>query len=212
MVPRPILIASGNQHKHTEIQRALPIGASGLLRPDQLIIDTSPPDPVEDGSTYLDNAIIKARAFSDWSGLPAIADDTGLEVSALGGAPGLFAARYAGEKATFQDNVEKLLRELQVAGSADRSACFICVLVICDGDRVVHTVEGRCPGKITEEPRGSEGFGYDPVFQPENSELTFAQMSPGDKDAISHRGIALATLEDDFTRGRIDLEILEDQR
>lgn len=212
MVPRPILIASGNRHKHDEIQRALPIEPSRLLRPEQVSNETPPPDPVEDGDSYLENAIIKARAFSRWSGLPAIADDTGLEVAALGGAPGLFAARYAGKNATFAENVEKLLAELATTGSGDRSACFICVLVICDGDRVVHSVEGRCQGEITIESRGAEGFGYDPVFQPATSKLTFGEMSAEEKDAISHRGIALATLQDHIAHRRVDLEILEDHR
>ena len=212
MVPRPILIASGNPHKHLEIVRALDLPSSSLLKPEQVTSETPPPDPEENGATYLENAVIKASAFSRWSGLPAIADDSGLEVAALGGAPGLFAARYAGENATFSENIEKLLVELGKSVLHDRSARFICVLAICDGDRLVHTVEGRCEGFIIEEPRGDGGFGYDPVFLPASSNLTFAEMSGDHKDSISHRGIALARLQDDLARGRLDLELLEDQR
>ncbi|MGE4603278.1 MAG: RdgB/HAM1 family non-canonical purine NTP pyrophosphatase [Planctomycetota bacterium] len=196
MIPslqRPLLIASGNPHKHDEIFRELILEEGTLLRPADLEskLATAPPDPIEDGETLLENALIKASAFSRWSSLPALADDTGLMVDALDGAPGVYAARWAGENATYQDNVTRLLKELGGVPEDQRGAEFRCVLALCDADQVILTVEEKCPGFIIEEPRGEGGFGYDPVFVPLGETLTFAEMTADQKNAISHRGLAV---------------------
>jgi len=188
-----ILIASGNPHKHDEICRELALEEGKLLRPGDVEpqLASAAPDPVEDGKTLLENAIIKATAFSRWSGMPALADDTGLMVEALDGLPGVRAARWAGENATFRDNIDKLLKELGDLPQSQRGAEFRCVLALCDGDQVILTVEEKCSGSITQDARGTDGFGYDPVFLPLDNTLTFAEMTAAQKDAISHRGRAV---------------------
>jgi len=161
--------------------------------PSQLeaTVGSAAPDPVEDGETLLENAIIKAQAFSSWSGLPAMADDTGLMVTALDGAPGVHTARWAGENATFEENMTKVLDQLSGVPTAQRSAEFRCVIALCDGDQVLLTVEEGCPGSITQKVEGSAGFGYDPIFVPQGETRTFAQLEAAEKDAVSHRGRAL---------------------
>ncbi|MDC0347392.1 RdgB/HAM1 family non-canonical purine NTP pyrophosphatase [Planctomycetota bacterium] len=192
LADRPILIASGNIHKHKEICRALDLPSGKVLTPlDIEETAGTAPDPVEDGDSLLENAIIKAKAFSKWSGMPALADDTGLFVDDLGGNPGVHSARYAGENASFSDNVEKLLRELSAVPESSNESHFSCVLVLCDKDEIILSVEGTCPGHITESPRGSDGFGYDPVFIPLNETQTFSEMTPDEKDQLSHRGQAV---------------------
>jgi XTP/dITP diphosphohydrolase len=189
---RPLLIASGNPNKHREISQALQLPPSQVLTPGDLesTLGTAP-DPDETGTTLLENAIIKAREFSLWSGQWALADDTGLFVTALDGDPGVYSARYAGETATFSDNIEKLLTEISARDHASREAYFSCVLALCDGDEVILSVEGRCNGTITESPRGEGGFGYDPVFLPDGETLTFSEMTAEAKNLISHRGLAV---------------------
>ncbi len=194
-----ILIASGNRHKHREIARILAaagIDAGEIVPPGELVIATPPPDPIENGGDYLENARIKARAYSHWSGLPALADDSGLEVLSLGNAPGLRSARYAGESADFDASIKKLLSELEGEPPESRSAVFFCALVLCHGDEVLFSTVASCPGTILEAPSGDEGFGYDPIFVPTHTTPTqttrsFAQMTESEKDAISHRGRAL---------------------
>lgn len=189
---RPLLIASGNSNKHREIRQALLLPPEQLLTPEDLEkTHGSAPDPVEDGSTLLENAVIKACEFSHWSGQLSLADDTGLFVSGLDGEPGVYSARYAGPEASFTDNIDKLLKSLSERENASREAYFSCVLALCDGDEVLLSVEGRCPGIIAEEPHGEGGFGYDPIFIPEGQTLTFSEMSPEDKNKISHRGLAV---------------------
>jgi XTP/dITP diphosphohydrolase len=189
---RPLLIASGNPNQHREISQALQLPPSQVLTPGDLesTLGTAP-DPDETGTTLLENAIIKAREFSLWSGQWALADDTGLFVTALDGDPGVYSARYAGETATFSDNIEKLLTEISARDHASREAYFSCVLALCDGDEVILSVEGRCNGTITESPRGEGGFGYDPVFLPDGETLTFSEMTAEAKNLISHRGLAV---------------------
>ncbi|MDE0958244.1 MAG: RdgB/HAM1 family non-canonical purine NTP pyrophosphatase [Planctomycetota bacterium] len=206
--PRSLLIASGNRHKHDEIRRALPEGFAHLMVPSQLesTVGSAAPDPVEDGETLLENAIIKARAFSIWSGLPAMADDTGLMITALDGAPGVHTARWAGENATFEENMTKVLHQLSGVPTAQRNAEFRCVIALCDGDQVLLTVEEGCPGSITQKVEGSAGFGYDPIFVPQGETRTFAQLEAAEKDAVSHRGRALRRFSElyqqfDLTRG-----------
>lgn len=190
---RTLLIASGNHHKHDEFRRAFPSEIARLVVPSELVatVGSAAPDPTEDGETLLENAVIKARAFSLWSGLQAIADDTGLMVDALDGAPGVLSARWAGEGASFEDNVTRLMDQLKDVPRQRRGAEFRCVLAFCDGDQVILTVEERCSGTITDISRGVDGFGYDPIFLPEGESRTFAELEPSEKDAISHRGRAL---------------------
>jgi len=147
----------------------------------------------EDGATLEDNARLKALAICHATRLAAVADDTGLEVRALAGAPGVRSARYAGERASYQDNVDKLLRALD--GAADRSALFRTVALICFPDGTELLAEGVMPGTIATEPRGHEGFGYDPVFVPaEGDGRTFAELTPSEKHSCSHRGRAFRAL------------------
>ena len=196
MIPwsdQTLLIASGNRHKHDEIRRELSLAEGPLLTPFDIEskLASAEPYPVEDGETLLENAVIKATAFSLWSGMPALADDTGLMVEALDGQPGVYAARWAGENATFRDNIDKLLQELGDLPPPQRAAEFRCVLALCDGDQVILTVEEKCSGSITLDARGEDGFGYDPVFLPKDNTHTFAEMTAAQKDAISHRGRAV---------------------
>jgi XTP/dITP diphosphohydrolase len=157
------------------------------------------PDVVEDGATLRDNARLKARALAAATGEAAVADDTGLEVDALGGAPGVFSARYSGEGATYERNVAKLLSELARVGAtgADRRARFRTVALVAWPDGAEVAAEGVVEGVIAEEPRGSAGFGYDPVFVPlgpGTDGRTFAQLSADEKAAVSHRGRAFRAL------------------
>jgi XTP/dITP diphosphohydrolase len=154
---------------------------------------------VEDGATLRDNARLKARALAAATGEPAVADDTGLEVDALGGAPGVRAARYAGEGATYADNVAKLLRELEAVGARgpDRRARFRTVALVAWPDGAELAAEGVVEGVIADEPRGSAGFGYDPLFVPVGPGTdgrTFAELSSEEKAAVSHRGRAFRAL------------------
>ncbi len=149
------------------------------------------PEVVEDGGTLEDNAVKKAREISQATGLPALADDTGLEVAALGGAPGVISARYAGEACSYDDNNHKLLTELKTVPDEERGAAFRCVIALATPSGEVTTVEGRTDGVILWEARGDAGFGYDPVFLPNGHALSYAEMSQDEKNAVSHRGRAL---------------------
>jgi XTP/dITP diphosphohydrolase len=185
-LPR-LVCASANPDKVAEIAAILDGVVELLPRPDDV------GDVVEDADTLEGNARLKAVAICDATGLAAVADDTGLEVAALGGAPGVHAARYAGAHCSYADNRAKLLREL--AGAADRSARFhTCVLVRWpDGREVV--VDGVCDGTIGEIERGGRGFGYDALFVPDDGDgRTFAEMTDDEKHAISHRGRAFRNL------------------
>lgn len=151
-----------------------------------------PPDVNEDADTLAGNAEKKAKAFHEHTGLPALADDTGLEVAALDGRPGVHTARFAGPDATPEDNKNRLLEVLD--GVEDRRARFRTVVALIDEAGDVRTFEGICPGTITTEPRGVGGFGYDPLFLPEGRDQTFAEMAPAAKNEISHRRNALDAL------------------
>ncbi|MGH9177691.1 MAG: RdgB/HAM1 family non-canonical purine NTP pyrophosphatase [Acidimicrobiales bacterium] len=181
-----LVVASANRDKVAEIAAVLD-GFDLVPRPDSV------PDVEETGDTLEANARLKARAIVAATGQPAVADDTGLEVAALGGAPGVYAARYAGPGATYVDNVAALLRA--VHGAGDRAARFRTVAMVCfpDGHEVV--AEGVVTGSIAPEPRGESGFGYDPVFVPDGGDgRTFAEMAPAEKHAVSHRGRAFRAL------------------
>ncbi len=156
-----------------------------------LTLDDIPVGEIEEtGETLEDNALLKARAVFEETGIPAVADDTGLEVKALGGAPGVYSARYAGEGATYEANVRKLLQEL--GGTEERQASFISVIAFCEIEKEAQIFRGEVHGKIAYEPRGTNGFGYDPVFIPgEPGDRTYAELSPEEKNENSHRGKAM---------------------
>lgn len=184
-----LVCASANPDKVAEISFILRDIVDLLPRPGDV------PDVVEDADSLLGNARLKAVAICDATGLPSVADDTGLEVTALGGAPGVFSARWAGEDCSYADNRRKLLREL--ADRTDRRAVFrTCALVRWPDGREV-AVDGGCPGTITLDERGNGGFGYDSVFVPDEGDgRTFSEMSEVEKHAISHRGRAFRNLVD----------------
>lgn len=187
----PVLVlASNNPDKAEEIRAILGAALPGLdLRPRPPDV----PDIDETGATLEENARLKAVAIAAAAGLPAVADDTGLEVAALDGAPGVFSSRFAGESATYADNVAKLLEAMR--GVADRRARFRTVALVCwpDGREVV--VEGSVDGRIATEARGTTGFGYDPVFEPDGADgRTFAELGPDGKHKLSHRARAFRAL------------------
>lgn len=185
-----VVLASANAKKAKEIARIAGATLDLVPRPDHV------PDVVEDADTFEGNARLKAVALAEATGLSALADDSGLEVDALGGAPGVRSARFAGEEATDEQNVDLLLAQLASRSDpADRRARFRCVIVLLDPDGTEVVVDGTVEGTIAAAPRGDRGFGYDPVFVPDGSGgLTFAEMDLADKDALSHRGRALQRL------------------
>ncbi len=156
------------------------------------------PEIEEDGSTFEENAYKKASFTAKVLGLPALADDSGLAVHTLDGAPGIYSARYAGPGATDEENNTKLLADM--AGRADRSATFICVISIAVPCGVALTYEGRCGGTIATAPQGTAGFGYDPLFYYPPMEKSFAELSPAEKNAVSHRGKALSEVRAEFDK------------
>jgi XTP/dITP diphosphohydrolase len=186
-----LLLATHNTHKTREFAQ--------LLRDEFRVGDLSArPDfapGLENGKTFEENAIAKALAAARQVGGLVVADDSGLEVHALGGAPGIFSARYAGTDANDEENVEKLLRELAALSPApSRRARFRCVLAIAREGRLVDTVEGTVEGNIAEQPRGEDGFGYDPIFVPAGFDHTFAEMPAQLKNQLSHRARAIVAL------------------
>lgn len=196
-----LLLATGNPGKLRELRGILAgvqVELVGLVGLDDLAAG-SPPEVEETGATFLDNARLKARAYAEWSALAAVADDSGLEVDALGGAPGVRSARYAGQGATDQMNLDKLLEELAGVPPERRRARFRCAAVLTDPPgttpewREWHA-EAAWEGRILEAPRGSGGFGYDPVFLPEGWDRTSAEVDAATKDAASHRGRAFRAL------------------
>lgn len=191
MAQLTVVLASANRDKAREIREILePVaGLTLLARPDDV------PEVPETGDTLLDNARLKASALFEATGHAAVADDTGLEVDALDGAPGVYSARFAGEHATYADNVGLLLRSLEGVAPADRTAHFKTVALLQLGDGTEIWAEGVVRGRIAEDARGQEGFGYDPVFVPDAGDgRTFAEMSPEEKHALSHRGRAFRAL------------------
>jgi XTP/dITP diphosphohydrolase len=183
--PDSVFLASGNKHKIEELRQVLaPLGIDL-----KSVLDFSDAEEVDEDQPDLEgNAMKKASFWHRKTGLPSLADDTGLEVDALGGAPGVYSARYAGDKATYDDNVNKLLSELE--GEKDRSAQFRTVVAYVTEDEE-QIFEGICRGEIIQEKKGDKGFGYDPVFIPDGYSKTFAELSSTEKNRISHRGIAV---------------------
>lgn len=186
-----LLIGSGNRGKAAELAHLL----EGLPWDVRSLADyPDVPPPVEDAPTFEENAVKKALYFSGRFNVPCLADDSGLMVDALGGAPGVYSARYAGPDADDKANNAKLLAALEGLPSARRTARFVCYAAFVRPGEPPHIETGAVEGRIIFEPRGSGGFGYDPLFIPEGSEKTFGQMQPAEKKLISHRGRALAKM------------------
>jgi XTP/dITP diphosphohydrolase len=183
-----IVIATRNKKKLEEFRRILD-GAGIAMRSLEDFPDC--PETLEDQDTFTGNAVKKAAAVSRYTGLTAVSDDSGLEVYALGGAPGVWSARYAGEDASDSANIDKLLHELKVASPADRGARFVCVLALAFPDGRIETFEDTVEGDVIEKPVGTGGFGYDPIFRPLGFDRTFGEMTAAEKDELSHRRKAL---------------------
>lgn len=182
-----LLVATRNPGKKREYAELLEGLGLELVTLDEAGIDL---EVEETGATFAQNALLKARAYRDASGLPTLADDSGLEVDALGGAPGVRSARYAGEGATDADRYRKLLGEIAGVPEGRRGARFRCVIAVAWPEGPVDTAEGACEGHITREPRGEHGFGYDPVFHVDELGRTMAELPPEVKNRISHRARA----------------------
>lgn len=182
---KKLVLASHNQGKIDELSQMLaPFGVEIVSARDLNL-----PDVEETGTTFAENAALKAEALSAFSGLPCLADDSGLCVDALDGRPGVYSARYAADNET---RISKLVNELKQSGNPDWSAHFSCMLALKIPGQATRFFEGRVDGRIIAERRGNQGFGFDPVFVPAGFEITFAEMSSAEKAAISHRGRALA--------------------
>ncbi len=190
-----MVLASKNAHKLVEMSAILSqLGVEVILESDAGVnVDVE-----ETGTTFEENSLLKAKAVMEASGLPAIADDSGLCVTALGGGPGVYSARYGGEGLTDKDRYELVLENLR--GQLDRSAKFVSVITACFPNGDVLTARGECPGLITYSPRGEGGFGYDPVFLVPETKKTFAQMTAEEKNAISHRGVALRNFKTELEK------------
>ncbi len=193
-MPHKLLLATRNKGKIEEFRRILDVVAPGEI--ELVGLDQFPDlhDVIEDGATFQENALKKAREMSLATGIPAIADDSGLCVDALGGDPGIFSARWAGEHGDDAANTEKLLDQMSGIADVDRSAHFTCVAALYLPDGRSHAEEAHFDGWILRAPIGQDGFGYDPIFRPEGLELSSAQMSADEKDAISHRGKSLRAI------------------
>lgn len=185
-----MILATRNRHKLAEMAELLP----------RLDLQPLPPEvemPPEDGDSFEANALIKARAAHRATGATVIADDSGIAAEDLGGAPGIYSARYAGEGASDEENLAKLLREVDAAAGSRRAA-YVCALVLIDAAGEEHVFEARCEGRLLREGRGEGGFGYDPAFVPDDTgpedERTFSELSAAEKHAISHRGRAARLL------------------
>ena len=190
---KEIVLATRNQHKGAELAALL----GGLeVRIRTLADFPTAPEVKEDGVTCEANAIKKATEVARATGLTAVADDTGLEVDALGGRPGVYAARYAGEQATYDDNCHKLLQELAGVPQAKRTARFLTVAAIASPGGEVHIAQGTLDGLITEESRGERGFGYDPVFFVPEIGKTLAELAPEEKNRVSHRARAFVKMRE----------------
>jgi len=188
-----VVLATRNLHKLDEVRRILAAaGASVDLVSVALFPDV--PDVVETGLTFAENAVLKATATATATRLPAIADDSGLAVDALNGMPGVFSARWAGRHGDDAANLELLLRQVADVPDPRRGAAFVCAAALATPSGGTVVEEGRLTGRLAHEPRGTYGFGYDPVFIPDGETRTTAEMSPAEKDAVSHRGRAFRAL------------------
>lgn len=194
-----LVLATHNAHKVAEL-RAILTGPGAAVGDDlvaEQIVgadDVHAPDPVEDGITFAENALIKARALVARTGLPAVADDSGLSVDVLGGAPGIFSARWAGRHGDDLANLELLLAQLADVAEEHRGAAFVCAAALVTPDGHEHVETGRLVGTLLRTPRGAGGFGYDPILQPAGQDRSCAELTPDEKNAISHRGQAFRAL------------------
>lgn len=186
-----LIVATGNQGKLREIREILE--GTEVLGLHDLALDV---EIVEDGDTFTKNAQKKAETICELMHLPVLADDSGLEVEALNGRPGVYSARFAGEDASDADNISKLLQEMNETPDNQRQARFVCVMCLAMPDGSLHTTRGEVKGEILREMRGENGFGYDPLFYIREYEKTFAELSAEEKNAISHRGKALLRMKE----------------
>ncbi len=193
-----LALATGNRGKIREMRDLLAGLDIEVLARDDL---EGWPALEEKGDTFEENAATKSLELSRWAGMPALADDSGLEVEALGGAPGVISARYAGAQGDDAANIARLLREMQGTPPEKRKARFVCVLVLASPGGQTLEIRETCEGAITTAPRGEGGFGYDPVFVPDGMERTMAELSLEEKNAVSHRGRALRRLRALLVRG-----------
>lgn len=182
-----LVLATHNQHKVDEVGAILGAAVPGLE-----LVGYDGPEPKEDGTSFLENALIKARAAFAHTGLPAIADDSGIAVEILGGSPGIFSARWAGGRDNIA-NRQLLLSQLDDVRDEDRAASFVCTIALVTQDGEV-SFTGIWPGRVARQEQGQNGFGYDPVFIPEGFEVTAAELEPEVKNALSHRSLALQQL------------------
>jgi len=190
-----IVIATKNAGKISEIQSIINNSdLKNMVETETLLYYPGIPEIVEDGNTFSENAAKKARTVAKFTGHIAVADDSGLEVDALNGAPGVYSARFAGEGATDADNITKLMELLKGTPPEKRGARFVCAIAIATPAGDVSLAEGECSGFIAEEARGTSGFGYDPVFTVPQYEKTFAELGSDIKNRISHRAAALGKL------------------
>ena len=197
--PRSVVLASHNAKKLEELRRIL-----GPLVPEVSLIGYDGPEPVETGVTFAENALIKARAAAEHTGLPAIADDSGISVDVLGGSPGVFSARWGGPERGDRTNLELLLWQLSDVSDDHRAAAFLCAAALViptrDGAFEETTKLGVWPGEILREPAGDGGFGYDPIFKPLGEDRSAAELPPAQKDAQSHRTRAFTALVPDIRK------------
>jgi XTP/dITP diphosphohydrolase len=191
-MPQTILIASTNRHKVEEIKKIFRIPGMNFISLEHYI---EIPEAIEDGKTFQDNAILKAKHYYHHTKMPVIADDSGLVVPALNGEPGIHSARYAGEQSAYDKNNALLLSRMKDLAEDERFAFFICVVVFFDGNNVIFS-EGRAEGKIINELKGTGGFGYDPLFYYPGAQKTFAEMGSEEKNQVSHRYRALKSLNE----------------
>ncbi|GAB4528748.1 MAG: RdgB/HAM1 family non-canonical purine NTP pyrophosphatase [Amphiplicatus sp.] len=188
--PGRLVIASHNAGKVREINELLtPFGIRAISAPSLAL-----PEPAETADSFAGNALLKARAAAEASGLPALADDSGLEVAALGGAPGIYSARWAGPAKDFAKAMTRIEAALAEIGAEDRRARFVCALALAWPDGETAVFEGEARGTLVFPPRGDKGFGYDPIFLPDGESETFGEMDPARKHAMSHRAQAFAKL------------------
>jgi XTP/dITP diphosphohydrolase len=190
LVPGRLLAATHNSGKVAELKDLFEPHGFSVVSAAELGLD----EPEETEPTFAGNALLKARAAMRASGLPALSDDSGLAVTALGGEPGIYSARWAGEPRDFNRAMEKVEQALAATGSADRSAKFLCALAVAWPDGSEAVFEGDVNGHLVWPPRGTKGFGYDPVFVANGEMLTFGEMDPARKHAMSHRAVAVAKL------------------
>lgn len=189
-----VVLATHNQHKVKEFQRIL-----GAAMPEIAVIAYDGPEPVEDGVSFAENSMIKARTAAEHTGRIALADDSGIAVDILGGAPGIFSARWAGPGHGDRDNLELLLAQLSDIAATHRSASFHCAIALVvpaglPGGAFEHVSEGVWPGRLATEATGANGFGYDPIFVPEGYDVSSAELPPETKNEISHRARAFSDL------------------